>query len=598
MFKKNDIINKKFEVLFPIQNTTFGSSYRVKNIEDSKIYMLKIYEKVKLQDWHFNKKGDLIESEIHKQIDHPNIAKFISCELIKFEKKELYIYVVEFINGETLQEHIEREGKPDTVFATMLMKKIMSAIDYLHSKSNPIIHADITPLNIMLDVGADNEPILFDFGLSKQKEDKTFYNTSVPSIFYCAPEIFNNESSTRSDIFSLGALFYTLMEGFFPWRNRFGISEVENDGENINLQEKIIDKRNSELIFFNDSIIEKNIKSTIKRALSLNPDTRYNSIKEMTQEMDHHKDVDDKKIVAAVHWKKPTKPEKKSEEKKSSISKKSGDGFKKVAGMDDLKILIREEVIEPLQEPESFKDYHIEPPNGILFYGPPGCGKTFFAECLSEEIGFNFVKVGPSDVGSTYVHGSQEKIKKLFDSAKKNAPTILFLDEIDAMIPDRESSDISHHYASEVNEWLIQFNNCSEQEVFIIGATNKMNKIDSAVLRSGRFDRKILVPVPDFESRKSLFKLYLDLRKKVVDNDIDYDKLSELTLNFVCSDIKLIVNDASRAARKIKANISQKILENIISETSSSISEEEISKYSKNKKTPKKSIGFNAKNKK
>ena len=116
--------------------------------------------------------------------------------------------------------------------------------------------------------------------------------------------------------------------------------------------------------------------------------------------------------------------------------------------------------------------------------------KNFFAECLSEEIGFNFIKVGPSDVGSKYVHGGQEKIKQLFDSAKENAPTVLFLDEIDAMIPDRESSDIGHHYSSEVNEWLIQFNNCGEEDIFIIAATNKMDKIDSAVLRAGRFDRK------------------------------------------------------------------------------------------------------------
>ena len=93
-------------------------------------------------------------------------------------------------------------------------------------------------------------------------------------------------------------------------------------------------------------------------------------------------------------------------------------------------------------------------------------------------------------MGSKYVHGGQEKIQELFKDAKENSPTILFLDEIDAMIPDRENNDIGHHYSSEVNEWLVQLNNCGKEDIFIIAATNRMEKIDSAVLRSGRFDKK------------------------------------------------------------------------------------------------------------
>ena len=89
--------------------------------------------------------------------------------------------------------------------------------------------------------------------------------------------------------------------------------------------------------------------------------------------------------------------------------------------------MIQDDVIDPSKDPESFKDYGIEPPNGILFYGPPGCGKTFFAECLSEEIGFNFIKVGPSDVGSKYVHGGQEKIKQLLIQLKKTHQLFYFL---------------------------------------------------------------------------------------------------------------------------------------------------------------------------
>ena len=566
MFVKNDIIHEKFKVLFPIHNTTYGSSYRVQGLEDGNIYMLKIYEKERLQPWHYNEDGGLIEAEIHKSLNHENISKFVSCESTTFQNQELFIYVVKFISGETLQERIDREGPANVAFATSLIKKVIGAVSYLHSQDSPIVHADITPLNIMLDMSTGMlEPVLIDFGLSKYKDYNTSYNSTVPSIFYCAPELFKGEWSIHTDIFSLGALYFTLIEGFFPWHNKFSITDING----LDFQEKIINNRNSKLTFTSMNDIDEAVKLSIIKSLLPDTNSRFNSIDDMYKSLTKEKLISKTEIRAA--------------EIKQVLSKKSGEGFKKVAGMDSLKLMIQEDVIEPLKDPESFKDYGIEPPNAILFYGPPGCGKTFFAECLSEEIGFNFIKVSPSDVGSKYVHGGQEKIKQLFDAAKENSPTILFIDEIDAMIPDREGSDVGHHYASEVNEWLVQLNNCGNDDIFIVAATNKMEKIDSAVLRAGRFDRKILIPVPDTESRIALFKLYLNQRKKVLSDDIDFVKLSQKTDNYVCSDIKLIVNDASRVARKNKTKISQEILELIINQTSPSITQAEIKKYSQKK---------------
>ncbi len=577
MFKKNDIINNEFEILFPIQNTTYGSSYRAKKIDDGKIYMIKVYEKSRLLDWHLDKNGNLLEAVIHEKIDHPNISKFVSCKAITFQNQELFLYVVEFISGETLQEKMDREGQPNSSLAKKWMEKIMSAASYLHELSNPIIHADITPLNIMLDMSSGLlEPILFDFGLAKYKNYKTSYNSTVPSIFYCAPELFNGQHSVKTDIFSLGALYYTLLEGYFPYHEKFNISDINS----IDLKEKIIENRNSKLTFNAAKNHEENIKASILKSL-LPISSRFESVNDLYQALTKEKLISHEEV--------------KKEELKTVLTKKEGEGFKQVAGMEKLKQLIKEEVIEPLKDPEAFKDYGIEPPNGILFYGPPGCGKTFFAECLSEEIGFNFMKVKPSDVGSKYVHGGKEKIKELFNSAKENAPTILFIDEIDAMIPDRESTDIGHHYASEVNEWLVQLNNCGQHDVFIIAATNKMEKIDSAVLRAGRFDKKILIPVPDLDSRQALFDLYLNKRKKVLSDDINLKKLSELTQNYVAVDIKLIVNDSARKALKNRSKISQEILQKVIEETTPSVTEKEISKYSESKteaKSQGKKIGF------
>ncbi len=580
MFNKNDIINNEYEVLFPIQNTSYGSSYRVRRIENGKVFMLKIYEKNKLNSWHFNEDGDLLEAEIHKQINHPNISKFISCKMINFQNQEIYLYVVDFISGETLQERIDREGLQSVLFVKNIINKVMSAVSYLHELHNPIIHGDITPLNIMLDLGSDNvEPILFDFGLSKQKNHSTSYNGTVPSIFYCSSELFDGNFSIKSDVFSLGALYYMLLEGYFPFHEQFTVSDINS----VDLKEKIINSRQSKLTFNPTNNHDEQIKLSIIKSL-LNIESRFESVN------DFYLSINKEKLISHEEIKK--------EELKNVLLKKEGGGFSKIAGMDNLKELINEKIIEPLKDPESYKDYGIEPPNGILFYGPPGCGKTFFAECLSEELGFNFIKIDPSTVASKYVHGGKEKIKSIFDAAKENAPTILFIDEIEGIIPNRESADVGHHYASEVNEWLVQLNNCGKHNIFVIAATNIMENMDPAILRTGRFDEKILVPMPDLQSRKSLIQLFLNKRKKVVSDNIDYEKLSKLTEGYNCKDIDVIINNASRIALKNKSKISDEFIIKVIEQTAPSATNEQIAKYSKgeraeNKKSKK--IGFRQK---
>ena len=182
---------------------------------------------------------------------------------------------------------------------------------------------------------------------------------------------------------------------------------------------------------------------------------------------------------------------------------------------------------------------------------------------------------------------------QLFKEAKENAPTILFLDEMDAMIPSRDGS-AGHHYESEVNEWLVQINNCSQNDVFIIGATNRLNKIDTAVLRSGRFDRKIHIPIPDLECRTALFKLQLGKRPKVLDEGLNYELIAKKTEGFVCSDVTLIVNDAARVAARNQVKINNTIILGIIGETNASVSEDEVKEYNNEqqeevKRTP---IGF------
>jgi len=251
-------------------------------------------------------------------------------------------------------------------------------------------------------------------------------------------------------------------------------------------------------------------------------------------------------------------------------------GLDSVAGMKPLKNLLRNEVIAPLLDPEKFKKFKLGIPNGILLFGPPGCGKTFIVRKLAEELGFNFIEMAPSSVATSYVHGAVGNIGKAFEMAKLQAPSIMFIDEIEGLVPKREelsgSSDIKKE---EINEFLIQLNNAGHNKILVVGATNRPHMIDTAIMRSGRMDKRIYVGAPDFEARRDMFKLCLTGRP--CDKDIDFERLSELTENYVGSDLELIVTEAARAAvAQDKSMIDEAMLEHSIKKFNASISPEDI----------------------
>lgn len=259
-------------------------------------------------------------------------------------------------------------------------------------------------------------------------------------------------------------------------------------------------------------------------------------------------------------------------------------GFKDVAGMDNLKSLIREGFINVLQYPEHAAMYGVTVPN-VLLYGPAGCGKTFFAEKVAEEVGINFMKVSPDDLGSIYVHGSQQKIGELFRKAEKKGPTLLFLDEFDCMVPQRSADSTHQHQTDEVDEFLTMLNNTAERGIYIMAATNHPENIDSSILRTGRIDEKIYVPMPDEATRESLFRL--ELNRRPIDDSVDYPKLAVLTKGYNCSDITYIVKTVAREKFNISiasteatpALISQSDLESIITRTRPSVAERDLRNF-------------------
>lgn len=245
-------------------------------------------------------------------------------------------------------------------------------------------------------------------------------------------------------------------------------------------------------------------------------------------------------------------------------------GFDAVAGMNELKIQLKQDVIYPITQKEKFRKFKITIPNGILLYGPPGCGKTFIVRKLAEELNFSYFEVKHSDVTTPYIHGGVGKIAEVFEKAKIHAPSIVFIDELDGLVPERASLEGFQSYKlEEVNEFLTHLNDAGKNEILVIGATNQPELIDKAVLRSGRFDKKIYVMPPDFDARVHLFKMYLDGRPL---RDIDYDILSAQTVNYSCSDIEFICNESARkAVNNNLGSIDQATVINVIENNKSSL---------------------------
>ena len=227
---------------------------------------------------------------------------------------------------------------------------------------------------------------------------------------------------------------------------------------------------------------------------------------------------------------------------RNGVSANTWDG---VAGMRELKTMLERDVILPLLEPEIYARYRLNLPNGILLYGPPGCGKTFIARKLAAVLGFHFREVKPGDIASIYVHGTQGIIAQLFAEAKKSPPCLLFFDEIDAMVPKREGGGVGHHYASEVNEFLVQLNECHKHRVLVVGATNLPSRIDAAILRPGRLDKKFFVGPPDYPARLELIKLAMKDRPQ---KDFDFHRCATETEDYTCAEVDFLVNESARLA--------------------------------------------------
>jgi len=235
-------------------------------------------------------------------------------------------------------------------------------------------------------------------------------------------------------------------------------------------------------------------------------------------------------------------------------------GLSKVAGMRLLKALLWRNVIRPLRNPAPFQRYRLTIPNGILLYGPPGCGKTYIARQLAEELGFSFFEVIPSEVGSPYIHDTTLRIRDIFKRAADQAPSVVFVDEFEALVPSRADLGGHQQYKSEeVNEFLAHLSGCAEKQILVVAATNEPQKIDIAILRTGRLDIPAYVGPPDAEARAEMLSLHLADRP--VEPDIDITAIASGLDGYSASDIKFLVDEAAREALEQGVPISTTLID-------------------------------------
>jgi len=216
-----------------------------------------------------------------------------------------------------------------------------------------------------------------------------------------------------------------------------------------------------------------------------------------------------------------------------------------VGGLEDIKRELMEAIELPFKYPELFKKANTQPPKGILLYGAPGTGKTLLAKAVANESGVNFISVkGPSLI-SKYLGESERGIREVFKKAKQASPTILFFDEIDSLVPIRGSAGAGSQVIERViSQFLTEMDGIEELKgVVVLAATNRMDLVDLAILRSGRFDLLLELPVPDHAARETIFKIHT--KNKPLTDDVDLKELARETEGRVGSDIEFICKRAS-----------------------------------------------------
>lgn len=575
-----------YTVQYLIKRGALAETYRVTN-DEGKSFFLKLLLTSEHPDTLLTEENEPSELKLRRSLKHTSFTQLHASGRFDVDGKRCDYMVTDFLEGVLVEERLQREGNFSLREAMQIIDYVIDGLIYLHEKG--CSHNDLTARNVMFDREEDGDlrPRIIDLGhASPFCSGSAPFQTSDLEPMYCASETFVGVYNESSDLFSVAVLLYRMIYGWMPW-------PIETEGKSVAELRDALRTARKEPIPFPAGQAKEEVPEAVREALAValsSRSQRYKTLKQFRDALSGNIPV--RRGAIPRMRRSGSAPDGKSDEERpterdgrqlhmASI-RQGGNGFEDVAGMEDLKAYLRRNVIGILKDKALAEKYRLTIPNGMLLYGPPGCGKTFLAEKFAEETGFKFTLVKASDLASTFVHGSQQMISSLFNDARKNAPMVICFDEFDAVAPNRKANASSNHQAGEVNELLTQLNNCGRDGVFVIGTTNRPDMIDPAVLRTGRMDQHVYVPMPDKEARRGM--LAINLKGRPCSEDLDFDKLADLSNNMTASDIAKLVNDAAITAAFADQLIDEELMEQTLRCARRSLSTETIAEYERLRK--------------
>lgn len=543
LFKKGEKVGK-YTVNDFIKKGASAESYTVYGGDDL-LYFMKVFDMASTPKSQLLEGKEVPEIVFCKELNeepNDNVIRYIDNGGVRKGDKEYHYLVTEFYPGMLLNESLEKDGVFDVEDAVQITLCVLNGLRYMHSKA--LLHNDIRPSNIMLKELDDGMmlPTIIDLGhVSYMVLGRPNFMMGDLAPFFRAPETYRGIFTPKSDVFSVGALLYYLIFGKAPWE-----ADLSDCGDDKNLiKAKVREARKEELLLDTENVhLPEFLKEILKKSLSSRAMSRFASAAEFFNVLLDRLTPDEKDA--------PT-----DEQIEEEFKKGSGNGFDQVAGRDELKEQLRKEVIFALQNPEKAKLYQLLPVNGILLYGPPGCGKSLVAKSFAEELGFNYTILDASDFGNVYQPGVIDNLQRVFDAASVKAPFILVIEEIEYLMPAPCDDNITKERVAVLGMMA----NCSEKGILLVATSNQPEMVDHFLMRPGCIDRVFFVSQPDFEARKDIFKKHLGTRPC---DAIDYDELARLSDDFVAGDITETVNEAAMTAAYMDVPISQKILVDVL----------------------------------
>ena len=580
-FKKGEKIGKYVIHSF-IKKGIVAESYSVLGPDDM-MYFMKIYDFHSIPHEQLFEGKEVYEIHLCKELntdENQNVIRYVDNGEVKKGNVVYHYLVTEFYRGVTLYEAVRKDGRFDLEDAVQITLCVLSGLAYIHSCA--LIHNDIRPSNIMLQELDDGMlmPTIIDLGhISYMVKGRPTFAVEDLMPYFRAPETFRSVYTVKSDIFSTGALLYFLIFGKSPWEV---VDLRPFDGDKEMITGAVRMARKKDLILETEEVkLPDYLKAILLKALAKKPEDRFASANEFAQVLYEQVMPELAKRVEEDNANAEPQTEDEGEVNAPifTIKKGSGSGFDNVTGRDELKEQIRKEVLFALQNPEKAKLYRLPAINGVLLYGPPGCGKSLVLRSFAEELGFNYTIIKGPEMGHIYQDGVLDNLQRVFDAAEIKAPFVLCFDELEFIAPNPNGDGQDGSITPQITTLFGMMNNCSQKGILVVATTNRPDLIDQSIMRVGCFDRVFYVPQPDFEARKDIFMAHLKDRPC---EELDFDELAKMAADFNAGDIAEAVDEAAMTAAYNDVPISQKILVDVL-------------KYKNPTYSTKTRIGFNKK---